>query len=1029
MGFLGMAFEMAAVDDGMHDAFKKASKALDDINDMLLEQSDIIQKIKKENFFEDMGDGAEEASKKTSGLFSFFKKMGNAGFNASKKIKSGFDKMRDSVLSFNVADIASNMRSLTGETGNLTNSLEATMVSMIQSTKPIAATLNLSANEMKKFASKAAGMAYGMNTSADAVAETMKSIYVANKSAKEAMDDLGLSTRDWVKVVQTTNVPMEEYSAILGDMTTSWKASPKEAAKMLDNLMAIGKVAGTGIGSVRNAKTQLDELGDIFKTLPPSMARTSSEMINLMESSAKMSGVFKSMGSTQEEAVTKANAVAKMFADQDVAIKKALAIGDERSLIDNPLLKYLMRLGIGFDEARKVIATGSRDVVAGMKMVNNIYARFGDDISPQVQRALSGLGGALGEGATGLSYLASNTEQGTAALEKMSKIVVDGSGALRKFGRDAYHSGLTLQDTYDRAKEAFDTTIRSIARQNVRGLVRKQIEGMREAGLEIKALGSDETWGPWVNALSQFRQMGVGGLFASLSEYLGVGTKNAAKFGAKVGLIFDSISQFGSELAPIMHMLGMAGPLGPLLAAGGIGALLFMDDFHVRQILGPFYKIFDELKKKAVAIWDKFYPTFVGIWEFQIKPKIAGFWKETMKPAMVKFWKEDFVPFLKDSAYEIGGAIWDGIKWAWNKLGEMTGVTGQAGVVGGAMLATLGPGMIGVGTNAGIAFLKAVAEHPTAAGGAGLVALASYAGWKMAEAIMGPKSVAGAVAEAEVIAGGDEDKFGIYRLAWQRKPEEMAGQLARLRTALKEEKESWFPDSDDVKILEKAISLLSDAKNDLILEKTESNIEQYTSGGKTTAEQFLYGLTSGLEDGRQSVDDSLDFLTDGMIAHSPIKSGPLAGEGESNAAYRGGFFTMEQFALGITDSTDVIKRAIEATLNDSVILTIDTYAQKMKELAEQKMFLTSIAKAMVKDLGGSIETTVDSDADINVKKNFEAAMTLPGLASVVLAVSNEGAMTRKLLKRMLDESIKQTVIMSGGGIGATATGERTPPPV
>lgn len=1011
MGFLGMAFDMAAVDAGMSSGISNAVKSLNDINKSLIEQSEAIRKIKKEDFFDDMGKGADEASKKTS------------------KLKSLFDKMKGSVLNFNVADIASNIRALTGETGNLTNSLEATMVSMLQTTKPIAATLNLSANEMKKFASKAAGMAYGMNTSADAVAETMKSIYVANKGAKEAMDELGLSTKDWVKVVQTTNVPMEEYSVILGDMTTSWKASPKEAAKMLDNLMAIGKVAGTGIGSVRNAKTQLDELGDIFKTLPPSMARTSSEMINLMESSAKMSGVFKAMGSTQEEAVTKANAVAKMFAEQDVAIKKALAIGDERALIDNPLLKYLMRLGIGFDEARKVISTGSRDVVAGMKMVNNVYARFGDDISPQVQRALSGLGGALGEGAAGLSYLASNTEQGTVALEKMSKMAVDGSGALKKFGKDAYSSGLTLQETYDRAKEAFDTTIRSIARQNVRGLVRKQISGMREAGLEIKALGSDKTWSPFVNALSQFRQMGISGLFASLAEYTGVGAKNAAKFGSKFGLIFDTVKQFGSELAPIMHMIGMAGPLGPLLAAGGIGALLFMDNTSVRRILGPFYNVFNDLKNKVVELWDKFSSRFVGVWTFQIKPKITGFWKEDMKPAMVKFWKEDFVPFLKDSAPIVGGAIWDGIKWAWNKLGEITGITGQAGVVGGAMLATLGPGMIGAGTSAGVAFLKAVAEHPGVAGGAGLVALASYAGWKMAEAIMGPKFVAGAVAEAGVIAGGDEDKFGMYKLAWQRKPEEMAGQLARLRAALKAEKESWFPNNDDIKILEKAISLLADVQDEIILDKTEANIEKYTLGGKTTAEQFINGLTSGLEEGRQSVDDGLDFITDGMIAHSPIKSGPLAGEGESNAAYRGGYFTMEQFALGITDSTDVIKRAIEATLNDSVILTIDTYAQKMKELAEQKMFLTSIAKAMVKDLGGKIETTVDSDADINVKKNFEAAMTLPGLASVVLAVSNEGAMTRKLLKRMLDENIKQTVIMSGGGIGATATGERTPPPV
>ena len=146
-----------------------------------------------------------------------------------------------------------------------------------------------------------------------------------------------------------------------------------------------------------------------------------------------------------------------------------------------------------------------------------------------------------------------------------------------------------------------------------------------------------------------------------------------------------------------------------------------------------------------------------------------------MKPAMIDFWNEDFIPFLKENIPKLGMAIWDGIKWAWNKLGEMTGTTGQAGVIGGAMLAGFGPGMVGAGTQAGIAFLKAVASHPTAAGATGLAGLAAYAGWKMAESIFGPKSVSNAIAEAEVIAGGSADKFGMYKLAWQRKPDSGLG--------------------------------------------------------------------------------------------------------------------------------------------------------------------------------------------------------------------------------------------------------------
>jgi hypothetical protein len=199
------------------------------------------------------------------------------------------------------------------------------------------------------------------------------------------------------------------------------------------------------------------------------------------------------------------------------------------------------------------------------------------------------------------------------------------------------------------------------------------------------------------------------------------------------------------------------------------------------------------------------------------------------------------------------------------------------------------------------------------------------------------------------------------------------------------------------------------------------------SGGTTTGDSFVEGITESLQKGKDVVDKNAGYVAEGVISESPIKSGPLAGEKVNNAAYRGGYFTMEQFALGITDSTDMIKRAIEDTLADSVILTIDTYAEKMRDLAEQKMFLASVAKAMVEDLGGNIETSIDSESDINVKKNFEAAMNLPGLASVVLAVSNEGAQTRKLLKRILDENIRQTSVMSGG-VSIPVTGITTPPP-
>jgi hypothetical protein len=57
-----------------------------------------------------------------------------------------------------------------------------------------------------------------------------------------------------------------------------------------------------------------------------------------------------------------------------------------------------------------------------------------------------------------------------------------------------------------------------------------------------------------------------------------------------------------------------------------------------------------------------------------------------------------------------------------------------------------------------------------------------------------------------------------------------------------------------------------------------------------------------------------------------------------------------------------------------------------------------------------------------VKKNFKAAMNMPGLAGVTLAIVNEGSMTRSMLGKILEENKKQTALMEGkeGGVRTSA---------
>jgi hypothetical protein len=134
---------------------------------------------------------------------------------------------------------------------------------------------------------------------------------------------------------------------------------------------------------------------------------------------------------------------------------------------------------------------------------------------------------------------------------------------------------------------------------------------------------------------------------------------------------------------------------------------------------------------------------------------------------------------------------------------------------------------------------------------------------------------------------------------------------------------------------------------------------------------------------------------------------------------------MEQFALGVTDSTEMVSNAVNMALDEAVIGSFEEYAVKMEELASRKSMLLEVAKGMVRDMGVTIETS-DSEANVDVKKSFEAAMSLPGLAGVTMAIINENAKTLKSLKAIHTELATQTSIMNGSSPPAAAGGKGAP---
>lgn len=1033
MNLLGMSFGMGAQDVGMEAALGSAEKNLSEINDLLDEQND--------------------KGKKSSAVWG--------------KIKRGVD-------SFNIASIASNMRDLTGETGRLTNGIEAMGVANAQAAKPIIAQLNLSAKAARKMTGQVSGMAIGLNVGATEVAETVKAIHTAGGPAAKALDAMAMSQKDWVKVVTTTGVPMQDYVGMLGDMVASWGASPKQAAKMLDNLMEIGKQANIGTAAIKGAKQQLDSLDQIFEQLPPSMARTADEIQGLMESTYKLAGAFKEMGETEEQATQLGQDTAKMFAEQAVLIDKLYSMGGEGDLMDSPLFKFLTQLGIGTDEARDIISEGSRDVVSGVARINDIFRKFGGAASDQVQYALSGLSQAMGQSAAGLGFLAQSTDVGTKALSAMNSMVVKGEGALKKYGRQAHSSGRTMQEAFDLAKESFETQVRSIARSKVSNLVKRQIKAYRSVGKELKALGSDETWGPIMHAVSIFDQMGPRGVFLALSDQLGMSTDDAIKAGIKFEYAFDRVKQFGAELAPVMEILGMFGPLGPLAAAGGIAAFFIMDESDRKKILGEFYPIFESLKEKIGAVWD-----------------------ETLKGPVTEYWNK----FTDSIAPTIAEYVYKGLKAAFGMVVDEVG-TGRiaigAGILLGLKASGFVPGLGGLLIAAGSVFTgwlvseisnefkkteealkKLKAAKRTSAEKTQLMGMEDVQKRRILFSRMSKEELAYA-AQQDLLPAGVEEAFTRREknfAAMIKSSEKLQQSLAKvigLRTGVDPDKVmegqdlhvyaeqlSRFQALPDVqrrlgeamktstaelsrtidtiieayggRNIDEALKLVGEFEaqrsvfdeamdfgqtgfmteetkaamatklSDVLQEISSATGQVMADGGANTMSEFARGAEESASDLYSRVGGVLEGSVASQIrGHSPPVEGPLS----NDAAFSGAVGMMENFADGIYSSSELVREAVEQTLNDSVILTIESYQEKMEELGRKKSILRSIAHQMVRDFGGTVKmgsVQVD-DVKTNAQATLEAALNVPGMGGVIAAVVSTGHQTNKILSKIYDET-------------------------
>jgi hypothetical protein len=669
MAFIPLGFAFAAKDKGLGDQFKRARKAMGGLN------ADLDETSRKgggaRDAFFSMGQAARLATK---GMVAPFKLTG--------KLLGGLERR---VAQFNLASIADGMKGLTGEAGNLSDELDSAFASNAKAVRPLLAGIGKSGKELRKLTAQASSMAYSMDVSAETVGKVMVELETAGGPAKRGLDALNMSVSDFVKFTEVSGVETAKLGSVMGDMQTSWNMTDKQARATADAVLGYGQAAGIGTEGLKGLDGLMEKFNATLADAPPEMQVTAEQMQGMVIGATKLAGAYREMGASQEQAMEFSTQTAELFTKESVAFQRAAEGRGEYGDMTKSLMSTMKQWGT-WEEFGAALKVGALDSTKGMIQLNKIVQQASAKGFGPADVLMRQLLGTIQETSPSMAWLAQNTNDGRAALERFDAMSIKTDGSIKKLGQDGFSTGFTLQESFDRARKGMDHAIRSIAGKEVQGMVRAQMGAYRDTGREIVKLGKDKTWGPLLKKAVILKRMGVRGLFMS-------GAKSKAdmqamgKTFAKMELAAGAIEDITGAASPLMSVLGKFGPMGT--AIGGIATWFSMDQGTRDEIWASVAPLVDTVKAKLGDIW---------LGTADATGKRAG----GLKANLIKAWDE-FTTWLKGNApgfmASVGSMVVDGVTSA---LG--TGGVAIAGALGAAML---GGALFGGGGKGSLAFAVA----------------------------------------------------------------------------------------------------------------------------------------------------------------------------------------------------------------------------------------------------------------------------------------------------------------------------------
>ena len=495
------------------------------------------------------------------------------------------NKLQTWIASFSLArlhDISEGIQNI-AEGMNLSTGLEDTMVANAKATKALGENFGYTGAAAQKFSSQASSLAYGMNVSTE---NASKATYAMDTWGK-ALRAVGIDSKQTaIKVQEVFGVDINEFGNQLTTLQKEFKFTDKE----LNNVVGGMQHYGQQIGDVKGALAQLPKTIEMIRKRSHALGKTldSSTLADYAAQQQEVAAGFYALTSDSKVAQDAAEKITEALINSDKNLGEMFAGTSE------DLLAQTQSLGIAVGDIDKTFAMMQKGPAGFVKALAGMTAQMGGTAKMSAQQSNfihQNLEKALGpEAAQQVWNFFENADEAT--LKTMAS-VKGATADLGKLGKEGFSTGLTLKDSFERAKDAFIMNFRAISRKEAVNFVAETSAEFKKFSKGLTEVAADG--GPMGAIVSKFSEMHQIGALALLPKTLR-----------------PMATVFGSMLKEATPLIGALGALGlnfkhltvvtPILAVLGLAAAMKAAEKKTMGQVDALAASASESKKLSVVI-------------------------------------------------------------------------------------------------------------------------------------------------------------------------------------------------------------------------------------------------------------------------------------------------------------------------------------------------------------------------------------------------------------------------------------------